>query len=133
MGNCPAGIYTIVALSLGETLVFPSSAREEFSAGTMDGVGKMGEVTAIQLVVMKIATEETEAKARIFALMNIVSPFHKSDKAYPIYCIINPCWLYGIMPPLCVTNETATVFPAQACVDSITRGCIETRLLPEDK
>jgi hypothetical protein len=67
MGNCPAGMYTIVALSLGETLVFPSSAREEFIVETMDGVGEMGEVTALQLIIMNIAMEETEDKARIFA------------------------------------------------------------------
>jgi len=112
MGNCPVGIYTIVALSFAETLVFPSSAREDFFVRTMDGVGTMGEVTATQLIIAKIAMEEAEDKARIFVLMNIVSPFHKSDKTYPIYFIINPCWLYGIMLPLCVTNKTAAAFPA---------------------
>ncbi|HKG53137.1 MAG TPA: hypothetical protein VKB04_02670 [Anaerolineales bacterium] len=82
-------MYTIVALSFGETLVFPSSAREEFLAGTVDAVGKMGEATSTQLTIMKIAMEKTEDKARIFALMNIISSFHKSDKTYLIYFIIN--------------------------------------------
>src|SRR6266508_4444820 len=78
MGNCPAGTYTIVALSFGETFVFPSSAREEFLAAAMVGVG-MIEVTGAQLVIMKIAVVKTEDKTKIFSLMNIISHFHKSD------------------------------------------------------
>jgi hypothetical protein len=112
MGNCPAGIYTIVALSFGETLVSPSLSREVFFSGAMDGVGMMVEVTTTQLIIMNIAMEEAEHKAKILALMNIAFPFHKSDKNYPNHFIINPrCWLHGIMPPLCVTNETAEAFP----------------------
>jgi hypothetical protein len=78
----------------------------------MDGVGKMGEVTNTQLIIMKIAREKTEDKARFFALMNTDSPFHKGDETYPIHFIINPRWPYGIILPLCVTNETAAAFPA---------------------
>jgi hypothetical protein len=113
MGNCPAGTYTMIALSFGETLVSPSLSREEFFSGAMDGVGIMVEVTTTQLIIMNIAMKEAEHKAKILALMNIAFPFHKSDKNYPNHFIINPpCWLHGIMPPLCVTNETAEAFPA---------------------
>ena len=52
----------------------------------------MGEVTATQLVIMKIAIEEAEDKAKILALMHIAFPFHKGDKNYPFHFIINPPW-----------------------------------------
>ena len=46
----------------------------------MIGVGTIREVTGVQLIIMEIAMEETEDKAKFFALLNMISPFHKGDK-----------------------------------------------------
>src|SRR5215216_2074959 len=51
MGNCPAGTYTIMALSLGEVFVVPRPAREAVSAGIAVGEEIAAGVTGAQLTI----------------------------------------------------------------------------------
>jgi len=85
MMNCPAGTYTIVALSLGETFVLPSPASEEASAGTIVGFEAGEGVTGAQLAIRISVIDKTISTAGTvlrkefgkFLRVNMVSPLHK--------------------------------------------------------